>query len=309
MKRVLRRYRRQKRPKTQGSPDVVVFKPRQGQKGCIVPQRPGLEDVAVEIQQAILRQMPDLQTLQALISASPSYFRAYQNQRHAILSHVLLRDIHPDVLFDVLAIVDSLKLPRNYDDYVPQLKVFIEHYKTAGDSLHVALKSLEPRTRETVWDFHLSVMDITEDFCDYALSTHPVTGNGLNNYTSLSPNEVRRIHRAFYRYELFTILFRVPASYREEQIKRRRDRHPDRVRLALQRDSIRSLDSQDRSFLFLALFKTWEVEEIACVRDYIVHRYNELYKECELELKEMLRVLICDGAAPWNDSPELLSQS
>ncbi len=306
---MLRRYRRQKRPKTQGSPDVVVFKSRKVQKDSIVPQRASLEDVAVEIQQAILHQMPDLQTLQALISASPSYFRAYQNQRRAILSHVLLRDIHPDVLFDVLAIVDSLKLPRNYDDYVPQLKVFIEHYKTAGDSLHVALKSLEPSTKETVWDYQLSVMDITKDFCDYALSTHPVTGNGLNHYTSLSPNEVRRIHRAFYRYELFTVLFREPASYREEQTKRRRDRHPDRVRLALQRDSIRSLDSQDRSFLFLALFKTWEVEEIACVRDYIVHRYNELYKECESELKEMLRVHICDGAEPWNDSPELLSQS
>ena len=301
MKRVLRRYRRQKRPKTQGSPDVVVFKPRKVQKDSIVLQRASLEGFAVEIQQAILHQMPDLQTLQALISASPSYFRAYQNQRRAILSHVLLRDIHPDVLFDVLAIVDSLKLPRNYDDYVPQLKVFIEHYKTAGDSLHVALELLESRTKEIVWDFHLSVMDITKDFCDHALSTHPVTGNGLNHHASLSPNEVRRIHRAFYRYELFTVLFRVPASYREEQTKRRRDRHPDRVRLALQRNSIRSLDSQDRSFLFLALFKTWEVEEIACVRDYIVHRYDELYKECKSELKEML------GAE--NYSPDLIFES
>ena len=62
--------------------------------------------------------MPDMSTLQALISASPSYLRAYQSQRYSILSSILLRDIHPDVLFDALAIVDALKLPRDDDDYV-----------------------------------------------------------------------------------------------------------------------------------------------------------------------------------------------
>ena len=308
MRRALRRFRRQKTTKTQGSPDVVLFKPRQIQKDRIVPQRASLEDVAVEIQQAILHQMPDLPTLQALISASPSYLRAYQSQRHSILSNILLRDIHPDVLFDVLAIVDALKLPRNYDDYVPQLKIFIEQYKTTRDSLHVALEPIEPRTRATLWEFHLSVIDVTKDFCDYALSTHPVTGHGLNHRTSLSPNEVRRIHRAFYRYELFTVLFRVPDYYREERTERRRGRNPDRARLALQRDSIRSLDSQDKSFLFLALFKAWEVEEIACVRDYIMRRYEELYKECKSELQEMIGRESGSGD-PWDDPLEFLSES
>lgn len=309
MKRVLRRYRRQKRPKTQGSPDMVVYKPRQVQKNRIVPQRTNLEDVPVEIQQTILHQMPDLPTLQALISASPSYLRAYQSQRHSILSNILLRDIHPDVLFDVLAIVDALKLPRNYDDYVPQMKVFIEQYKTARDSLRVALKQLEPSIKENVWGFHLSVIDVTKDFCDYALSTHPVTGHSLNHRTSLSPNEVRRIHRAFYRYELFTVLFRESDVYHNEQIERHRDRDPDRARLAVQRDSIRSLDDQDRSFLFFALFRAWEVEEIACVRDYIIHRYDELHKQCKSEWQEMTGRESHYRAAPWNDSSEWVSES
>lgn len=306
---MLRRYRRQKRPKTQGSPDVVVYKPRQVQKNQIVPQRTNLEDVPVEIQQTILHQIPDLPTLQALISASPSYLRAYQSQRHSILSNILLRDIHPDVLFDVLAIVDALKLPRNYDDYVPQMKVFIEQYKTARHSLHVALKQLEPSIKENVWEFHLSVIDVTKDFCDYALSTHPVTGHSLNHRTSLSPNEVRRIHRAFYRYELFTVLFRESDFYHNEQIERHRDRDPDRARLAVQRDSIRSLDDQDRSFLFFALFRAWEVEEIACVRDYIIHRYDELHKRCKSEWQEVTGRESHYRAAPWNDSSEWVSES
>ena len=308
MRRVLRRFRRQKTTKTQGSPDVVLFKPRQVQKDRIVPQRASLEDFAVEIQQAILHQMPDLSTLRALVSASPSYFRAYQSQRHSILSNILLRDIHPDVLFDVLAIVDALKLPRNYDDYVPQLKTFIEQYKTTRDSLHVALEPIEPTTKENLWEFHQSVIDVTKDFCDHALSTHPVTGHGLNHRTSLSPNEVRRIHRAFYRYELFTVLFRVPDSYEEEQFERHRDRDPDRARLAVQRDSIRSLDSQDKSILFFALFKAWEVEEIACVRDYIMRRYEKLYKEYQSEFQEMIGRESRSGD-PWDSSGELSSES
>ena len=90
---------------------------------------------------------PDLPTLQALVAGSPSYLRAYRSQRHSILSSILLRDIYPDVLFDVLAIVDALKLPRNYDDYVPQLKAFIEQYKTMRASLYMALEPLEPSTK------------------------------------------------------------------------------------------------------------------------------------------------------------------
>lgn len=308
MNRLLRRHRRQKGPKTQESPDEVVLQLRQVRENRVIPHRASLEDFAVEIQQAILHQMPDLPTLKSLISASPSYLRAYHSQRHSILSNILLRDIHPDVLFDVLAIVDALKLPRNYDNYVPQLKAFIEQYEIARDSLHMALKPLEPRTKETLWNFHLSVMDVTEDFCDFALSTHPITGHGLIHRTALSPNEVRRIHRAFYRYELFTVLFREPDSYSAEQDERHRDRDPDRARLALQRDSIRSLDSQDKSFLFLALFKTWEVEEIACVRDYIAHRYDELFKVCKSESQEIMEVESDYSAPPWDDYPDPLSE-
>ena len=300
MKKFLRKYRRQEHPKMQDSPDLVVFQPREVRKDNTVWQRGSLENVPVEIQQIILHHMPDFSTLQALISASPAYLRAYLSQRHSIMSDILHRSIHPDVLLDAMAIVDALKLSRNYDDYVPNLKAFVEQYKTTKASLDVDLEPLKPSTTEESWEFHLLVLDVTKDFCDYALSTHPVTGQSLNHYTSLSPNEARRIHRALYRYELFTRLFHEPDFYLEEQDNRHRDRPPDKTRLALQRNSIRSLDSQDKSWLFFPLFKAWEVEEIACVRDYITHRYDELYESCKSELQEMM-----GGYAP-GDTPPLL---
>ncbi len=281
MKRVLRKYRRQKRSKTSNSPDLLLFKPKAIRT---VPQRASLEGVAVEVQQAILHHIPDFSTLQALISASPIYYRSFLSQYHSILSDILLRDIHPDVLFDALAIKDAQKLPRNYDDYVPGLKGFIEQYKTTRASRGIDIQPLEPSVEETLWPFHQSVFDVTKDFCDYTLSTHPVTGVALDSSTSLSPMEVIRIHRALYRYELFAVLFCETDFYHEEQAERHRHRDPGRARLALQRNSIRSLDSQDKSALFLALFNAWQVEEIACVRDYIMDRYDELFVECELDI-------------------------
>lgn len=285
MKSFLRKLRRQKRSKTQAT---SVSELGQIPEKHLVPQRANLEGIAFEIQQAILNQMPDILTLKALISASPSYLRVYRSQRLSILSNILLRDIHPDVLFDALVVLNARDLPRNYDDYVPQLKAFTEQYKITRTSLHVGLEPLEPSIKEILWEFHLAVIDVTKDFCDYALSTHPVTGHGSDHCKPLSPNEVRRIHRAFYRYELFNVPFRESDLYHEEQYRRRRNRDPDKLCLALQRDSIMSLDSDDKLILFLTLFTVWDVEEIACVHEYLINRCDELYKEYKLELQEAM---------------------
>ena len=212
------------------------------------------------------------------------------------------------MLFDASAIVHALELPRNYDDYVPNLKAIIEQYKITKALLDAGLEPLGPSTIDKLWEFHLSVIDVTKDFCDYALSTHPVTGESLLHHTSLSQNEICRTHRAFYCYELFTRLFQEPDFYLEEQRERRRERDPVRARLALQRSSIRSLDSQDKSFLYLVLFKAWEVEEMACVRDYITHRYDELYKVCKSEVRERIGGENHLDTAPWEESLELPSE-
>ena len=299
MKRWLRKDRRKKVTKSQVDPDKMVVRPRQNQKEQAGTQRVRLEDVPVETQQAILHHTPDMHTLQALISASPCYLRSYQSQRHAIMSSILVRDIHPDVLFDALAIVDALKLPRNYEDYVPKLKVFVAQYMATRKSPVVALEPLDPGTRDILWKFHQSVLDVTKDYFDHAMLLHPNTGEGSNHHRALSPNEVRRIHRAFYRYELFTVLFREPKLSRRDERLRRRDHERRAARPALQRDSIRSLDSNDMSWLFLTHFNTWEVEEIACVRDYLTYRYDELHKVLELDFRERVGGEYHHGGVSW----------
>ena len=55
--------------------------------------------------------------------------------------------------------------------------------------------------------------------------------------------------------------------------------------------------------MLLSLYEPWEVEEIACVRDYMMSRYEHLYKQHEDEL-----VRFCErheevpGTATWLES-------
>jgi hypothetical protein len=41
-------------------------------------------------------------------------------------------------------------------------------------------------------------------------------------------------------------------------------------------------DVMDQSFLFFSIFKVWEVEELACVRDYIIRRYTKILRRVPL---------------------------
>jgi len=43
----------------------------------------------------------------------------------------------------------------------------------------------------------------------------------------------------------------------------------------------------DQSFLLLSMSKPWEVEELACVHDYIVGRHMQLLDACKIELQKL----------------------
>lgn len=252
--------------------------------------RLSLDGLPFEMKLAILHQITDLASLQALTSASPSYHRVCGSASHSILSSVLLNHVHPDLLFDVLSIADIMKLARDYEPYGAQFKSFVERCKTKPKE-PLTIQGLDSETLEMLADVHLAVHHATNQFCRAALSYLPVTRKDLTSYRPLSHSEIRRIHRAFYRYELFCILFRKADSSKVDAWVKR-DGH-----MAL------GLKPQDRSwmllhheyFSFLKLFKAWEVEEMACVRDYIMRRYNALIQQCEPEFqKQCFQKLV-----PW----------
>jgi hypothetical protein len=71
-----------------------------------------LEALPAELQAAILKWLPDIPTLHALIRASPSYHQSYLVQRQVILSAVLLNDITPGVLDEARFVFEAAKIRR-----------------------------------------------------------------------------------------------------------------------------------------------------------------------------------------------------
>jgi hypothetical protein len=102
-----------------------------------------------------------------------------------------------------------------------------------------------------------------------ALTVHPVTGERTQSRQSLSPKEQRRIHRALYRFELFRNLFIIPYG------------------IDIRFEFRHLFDAMDQNFLFLHVFKVWEVEELACVRGHIIGRHAEFLQESGPELSKI----------------------
>lgn len=222
-------------------------------------QSASLEGLPIELQYEILQRLTCLPSLDAIIHASTSYHKAYVARRQSILADVLSRDIGPNVLFEANAVAMALTI-NNKDG--KEIRQFLRNYKNRRQEAAVmSFERLSLPQTVTLSQVQYAVRFSTEAFCQTTLSTHPLTGKKQEHIPPLSSNETRRISRAFYRLELFCMIFNQPSCNVSHKV-----------------------DSMDMCHLFLHQFPPWEVEEIACVRDYIIGRYTQLFAKYEHEL-------------------------
>lgn len=66
----------------------------------------GLDGLPAELKAAILALSSDLDSLKALVHVSRSFYHAYHGARRAILSTVVVRELHVDVISDALAVLE-----------------------------------------------------------------------------------------------------------------------------------------------------------------------------------------------------------
>lgn len=249
----------------------VGFKSIEPQSTAMTPRNASLDGLPAELKALILHSTPNIAALQTLVQSSPLYHRVYLDERKVILSAVLLRDIGPQVLPDALAVHKASQIGFDGSGLrKDSVKSFISQYKAERDSsLPATYDSLDIETLESLSRLQSVVTKITSDFCKATLSVHPVTGERIQPHGDLSTNEKRRIYRALYRFELFRALFTEPLDI---QI-------PLEFRWCF--------DSMDQNLLFLSIFKVWEIEEVACVRDYIIRRHTEILRESSSELLKL----------------------
>ena len=225
------------------------------------PKSASLEGLAVELQLDILRSVPDTASLNALVHASPWYHGVYFSQRHSILAEVLWRELSPDVFLDSMMAIEAQGLDHSSTDIEQQVSTFLDRYKARRDFDQEIRKAIPPDNIIKMAQLHSLIRDETQDFCEWALSKYPGNKEATENHGPISSHESCRIYRAFYRLKLFCLIFRGAKFV-----------------------SPSSFDRKDRSYLFLRSYQPWEVEEIACVRDYLMNRYERLFKVQEDKL-------------------------
>ena len=222
-------------------------------------QSASLELFPLELKYEIFQRLADLPSLNAVVHASPSYHKAYRARRQSILARVLSQDIGQDVLFEADAVAMALTINKKDGT---EIRRFVENYKNARrEAETVSLEGFSLRDIVTLSQVQFAVRFAVKGFCQATLLRHPLSGEKQEQITPVSSNEARRINRAFYRLELFSTIFSQPSF----EVSKR-------------------LDCMDMCHLFLNQFPPWEVEEIACVRDYIIDRYRQLFAKYADEL-------------------------
>lgn len=105
--------------------------------------------------------------------------------------------------------------------------------------------------------FHKKIIcHFTDDFGSSMLAVHPLSKGTISRYSPLSATEIRRIHRAFYRFELYYRIF-----------------------AGSQWAAAEWLGFTAPTVSFLSLYPPWEVEELHCVHDFLYRRFSVAYME------------------------------
>ena len=223
------------------------------------PQSASLEGLAVELQFEILERLTDLPSLHAIVHASPLYHRAYMTRRQSILAKVVSRDIGPDTVLEAQAICMALGADKKDGS---EIRNYLKWYRNSlRNPASISIESFPLHHIAMLSQIQCAVRFAIKDFCQAALSRHPLSNEKEDNISPLSANETRRISRAFYRFELFCTIF-------------------NQAEIGVGPD----LDCMDKCHLFLDNFPAWEREEIACIRDYIIDRYAQLLARYKNEL-------------------------
>ena len=188
------------------------------------------------------------------------------------LREVVRREIGQPGLFDAGLVQDVSQLTWSTEGRRRELYCLVTgHSQMSRDSESPPLLYNESGLEyfKALHRRHAVVTQITSDFCEATLSVHPVTGERIQPHRELSTNEKRRIHRALYRFELFRVLFTEPTNTED---------YP--------KDEW-YFTALEQSLLYLHCFRVWEIEELACVRDYMIRRYTEILQECSSELSKL----------------------
>lgn len=249
------------------------------------------ERLSPEIQQQILLQLDTLDTIYALIRASPRLYQVFRLNKEGTLSTIALCQFYPAVQPEAMAVTKLEKLQHQSSrDAQSQRGIAVSFCDTFPTQIH---QWCEANTMGLV-SIDLCKLDGTIKFFieDYARNTLPILdqlgqskdlrilpeypSNSHVPHPQLSFTEIGRLQRALCRFELYRRLFsRCSQDIHHGIHKCIRDP---------------PLTTAEQAEMFLRDLPAFQIVEMACVRDYLFRRLRGVYNKLEDEAVRNLPV-------------------
>lgn len=241
-------------------------------------ERNNFDRLPAELITPILLELPTSQSLYSLIRASPRSYQVFLASKENILISLMRQTIHPAALFDALAAVQASQLREKGPDRREVLAFLRKYENRRHKAFEHELKLLNATTAVSLCQLYRSTQCFIKDLASRSnfylrrcggrgfKQTHSSPRddfrfrkrNGFDGlwrgkgfpidrdfrYTPLSEGEEARLQRAFYRYELYTQIFSSNIG-----------------------GKLWGLPSD--SHFFLKKYQHWEIEELACVSNYL----------------------------------------
>lgn len=230
----------------------------------ITTSRPSLETLPMELQRLILSKVSTLQSLSAIVHASPQLHLIYAEDRMYILRLVLAETLG-EVFIDAIGAYRSGTTSFQNCLTEPLLWSFVGELKQKYTALADWTTELSFDDLVHLFRFHESVIEpLTERYTSWALASLPRSQEVGDGHQTLSNTERLRIQRAMYRLQIFCHLCRSSDKSRTYHF----ESHVDRLRVLL-------------------IFQPWEVEEILNIHAFAQDLYGVIYRQVAFDLNEL----------------------
>lgn len=209
-----------------------------------------LVSLPFELIQTVLCFVPDIPSLRAVILTCTTLHRAFQNVERLVTERVLSNEIGSDLLREAYMVLESSRLKNSWS------KKAVEAFLRRQKLIFTDETTLLPRPWTLtggiyVYGIYQHVRYFAADFASSALSKMFPLSSSANNGPTLTPQpsaaEIHRMERTFFRFELYCNLFRKYPTVSEKRFT-----------------------PKEQMELFLEQFPPWEVEQLVCVRDYLL---------------------------------------
>lgn len=204
-----------------------------------------LTTLPVELRQKILSYL-DISSLQAVSNTCSSLYCALSGSKQLLAKAVLLNEFDEALLPDACLLLQSMQIkPWS----VAAVKSFLDGHENATIETYAHL-SWSLTDIYALGVLHQHVKSFAADFASSALSAMNPNSENKSTRQHLLAAENRRIERAFFRFELYCKLFGKDMEYGKR------------------------IKSEEQVDLFLVKFSAWEIEQLACVHDYLFRRIS-----------------------------------